>query len=84
MNKSTDGQVQDNKNLGRRSLRNSLQGDEHKDKLDSSNKEDETEIHQLELMRLTALDQVPAQTQPQQPHQAQVGLIGFRRIIHDL
>ena len=83
MNNQINGQVQDNKNLGRWSIRYSLQSNEHQNQLNRRHKKDETKILQLERMCLTALNQVLTQTQPHQCHQTQGSLIGVRRTLHD-
>ncbi len=61
-----NGQVQNNKDIGRRGIRYSIQGNEHKNKLNRGNKENETEIFELERMCVTAINKVPTQTEPHQ------------------
>ena len=68
LNNQVNGQVQDNKDIGRRGIWNCLQSDEHKNKLNRGHQKDETKILQLERVRLTAINKVPAQTQPHQRH----------------
>ena len=59
-----DVKIQDDKDPGRRSIRHSIQGPEHKNRRNSGNKKDEAKICKLERMHLTAIDKIFKEIKP--------------------
>ena len=67
-----DVKIQDDKNTGRRRLRNSLQGHQYQNGISSRHQKNEAEIHKLERMHRAARDKIPQKTQPLQHNKTKI------------
>ena len=79
-----DVKIQDDKNTGRRRLRNSLQGHQYQNRLSSRHQKNEAEIHKLERMHRATRDKIPQKTQPLQHNKTKISAPRVLIALHGL